>query len=169
MKNLKTLAAAAICLVAFPAITFSQIPLKEVVIFATRYKYLDEVGFKGQPEPVKTLQAKAATYDIKDSPFYQDDYENYFVSFYLPEGKILAAYDKNGKLLRTAEKYKNIKLPTAVTTAVAGRFPNWSISNDTYLVNFYDSGSKSKRRYKLLLENGDQRVKISTDENGKFY
>src|SRR3569833_3046689 len=155
MKNLRILSLALVCLVAFPAISFSQIPLKEVVIFATRYKYLDEVGFKGQPQPVKKLQAAAATYDIKDSPFYQDDYENYFVSFYLPEGKILAAYDKNGKLLRTAEKYKNVKLPTAVTTAVAGRFPNWSISNDIYLVNFYDTGNKSKRRYKLMLKNGD--------------
>lgn len=169
MKAFKIILTAAVCLMAFPAASFAQIALPEVKIFATRYKYLDAVDYKGQPQPVRLLQEQAATFNIKDSPYYQDDYDSYFVSFYIPDGKILAAYDKNGKLVRTAEKYKNIQLPSAVTDAITGRFPNWSISNDVYLVNFYDTGGKSRRRYKLLLENGDQRIKVSTDENGKFY
>src|SRR5689334_17460899 len=102
----------------------AQEVLPEVTVVATNYKYLKSVGGKEVAQPVQTLQRSAAAYDVKKSDYYEDDYETYFVSFYIPEGQILAAYDKNGKLIRTAEKYENIKLPSAVTAAVGNRFPN---------------------------------------------
>ena len=53
---------------------------------------------------------KVAMYDLKSSDLYSDEYATYNVSFYILDGKILAAYAKDGKLLRTIEKYKDIKL-----------------------------------------------------------
>ncbi|WP_273568067.1 hypothetical protein [Maribacter halichondriae] len=86
--------------------------LSEVVVYATNYKYLHSLS----PEepvalPVKLLERKVAAYDVKSSEYYQDDYDLYHITFYIPEGKILAAYDKDGKILRTAEKFKDINLP----------------------------------------------------------
>jgi hypothetical protein len=51
-------------------------------------------------------------------------YDNYVVSFYIPEGKILAAYDKDGRLLRTAERYKDVAVPKKVREAVAKKYGN---------------------------------------------
>lgn len=91
MKTFRFIVTAAVCFMAFPATSFAQITLPEVRITATKYKYLDAVDYKGQPQPVKLLQAQAATYNVKESPYYEEDYDNYFISFYIPDGRVLAA------------------------------------------------------------------------------
>lgn len=148
---------------------FAQEQLPEVTVKAVRYKYLTAVGQKEAAPPVKILQERAAQYDVKSADFYEEYYDSYFVSFYLPEGQILASYDKDGKLLSTAEKYKDVALPAIVRTAVAERFPNWAISHDVYLVNYYESNNKVNKVYKLTLENGDMRLKVKMNEKGEFF
>ncbi|MBS1563191.1 MAG: nicotinate-nucleotide adenylyltransferase, partial [Bacteroidetes bacterium] len=134
---------------------------------AANYKYLRAVGGDEVAAPVQKLQRAAAAYNVKKSEYYEEDYDNYFISFYIPDGQILAAYDKSGKLIRTAEKYKNVKLPSAVTSSVSTRFPNWAISADTYQVTYYEEKGAAKR-YKLLLQNGDKRLRIQVGEDGQF-
>jgi hypothetical protein len=153
----------AILLYALPA--QSQQILPSFTVMAANYKYLKSVGGKEIAQPVQRLQRTAASYDIKNSDYYEEEYETYFVSFYLPEGQILAAYDKNGKLIRTAEKYKNITLPSAVTKAVAEQYPKWGIAKDVYIVNYMDNG-KTDKKYKLVLENGSKRIRIQVNEKG---
>lgn len=151
---------------------FAQIPkvekLSEVVVYATNYKYLNNVNTQEVASiSVETLQRKVASYDIKESELYRDDYDIYHVSFFIPDGKILAAYDKDGKLIRTAEKFKDINLPTAVKEAVLDRFPEWTITKDIYLVNYHNKKGVNKK-YKLKLENGDKTVRVKVDEKGNF-
>lgn len=141
--------------------------LNEVFIVATNYKYLDDISAEDVAIPVKELQRRAATYNVKNLDIYQDDYDYYEVSFVIPDGKILASYDKDGKILRTAEKYKKVNLPTPVLKSIAKRFPNWSITKNIYRV-FYHETDGVKMKYKLTLENGDQRMKIKVDEEGSF-
>lgn len=147
---------------------FAQETLPEVTVVATNYKYLKSVGGKEVAQPVQVLQRTAAAYDVKKSEYYEDEYDSYFISFYIPQGQVLAAYDKNGKLIRTAEKYENVKLPSAVTSAVAGRFPNWKITKDVYQVTYYEEKGADKK-YKLLLENGNKRMKVKINEAGEFF
>ena len=105
--------------------------LSEVTVVATNYKYLNNVNSEEVASiPVKMLERKVASYDIKNSDFYQDDYDLYNITFFIPEGKILAAYDKDGKLIRTVERFKDINVPLAVKNAVLDRFPEWKISKD---------------------------------------
>lgn len=141
--------------------------LPEVKVIANTYKYLRAVDNREMPPPVKLLERKAAEYDIKNSEYYDDDNVTYYVSFYLPEGFVLAVYDQDGKLLRTAERYKNIPLPTGITKAVGKRYPNWSISKDIYLVTYEDANG-AKRDYKLILQNGNKRIRAKLDEQGTF-
>ncbi|WP_378178228.1 nicotinate-nucleotide adenylyltransferase [Aquimarina sp. SS2-1] len=152
---------------AFPS--FSQIleKLPEVVIIATNYKYLRTVDSEDESVSVDLLQKEVASYDLKNSDVYEDEYDLYYVSFHIPDGKILAAYDKNGKVLRTIEKFKNVKLPKEVIQAVSQRFPGWIIAKDAYLVNYHSENGVSKK-YKLRLQNGNKRIKVKTDEFGKF-
>lgn len=169
MKQSVVMVIAGALTLGFMAPVFAQEVLPEVTVVATNYKYLKAVGGQDVAQPVQMLQRTAANYDVKHSEYYEDDYDNYFISFFIPEGQILAAYNKNGKLIRTAEKYKNVKLPAAVTKAVVNRFPKWKISNDVYLVTYYDDNKGTTKRYKLLLENGNKRLKVKADETGEFF
>ncbi|WP_339628575.1 nicotinate-nucleotide adenylyltransferase [uncultured Maribacter sp.] len=142
--------------------------LSEVSVYATNYKYLNELNTKEEASiPVELLQRKVASFDVKDSEFYQDDYDLYQINFFIPEGTILAAYDADGKLIRTAERFKNVNLPKAVRESVYNRFPGWTITKDIYLVNYQDNKGASKK-YKLKLENGNEVVRVKVDEMGNF-
>ena len=145
----------------------SQEVLPEVTVKAVRYKYLSSVDNKELPQPVRMLERKAAEYDVKASEFYNDEYDEYYISFILPAGYVLATYDKDGKLLRTAERFKNVAVPKTVARAVAERYPQWGISNDVYLVNYLED-SGSRKVWKLLLQNGDRRMRVKLNEMGTF-
>ncbi|WP_041801231.1 nicotinate-nucleotide adenylyltransferase [Flagellimonas ruestringensis] len=142
--------------------------LSEVIVYATNYKYLNNVDTEEEASiPVEMLRRKVAAFDVKDSEFYQDDYDLYNINFFIPEGKILAAYDKDGKIIRTAERFKNINLPNSVKKAILDRFPEWTISKDVYRVTYHNEKGVSKK-YKLKLENGDKTLRVKVDEKGEF-
>ena len=149
--------------------SFAQIvELPEVEIVAVNYKYLDNVNEPNAAEPVKLLQREVAASDLKSSEYYEDQYDDYFISFYIPQGKILASYDKEGNILRTVEKYKNIALPNAVAESVVKNYSGWTIAENAYLVNYHDKKGVTKKEYKILLEKDSRRMWIKTDENGNM-
>jgi hypothetical protein len=170
MKRLKSLLIIALLSIVFNLPSFAQEvqTLPEVLVTSpVNYKYLKSTGDKNAGEPVKMLQKMAATYNVKNADFYEDEYDNYFVSFYIPDGEILAVYDQNGKIIRTAERYKNVALPKDVRESVTKRFPNWGIPKDVYLVT-YTTEQGANKGYKIVLENGDKRLRIKTNEKGEF-
>jgi hypothetical protein len=152
--------------------TFGQVTkvenLKEIVLSATNYKYLNKVGLENASIPVTLLEQKVANFDLKNAEFYRDEYEFYEVSFYIPEGKILAAYDGDGKILRTVERFKNIALPRPVMESIAKTYPNWTLVKDVYLVNYHDTYGQITKKYKVTLENRDKRIRVKIGENGDF-
>ncbi|SDQ60594.1 nicotinate-nucleotide adenylyltransferase [Flagellimonas zhangzhouensis] len=142
--------------------------LSEVIVYATNYKYLNSIDTKEEASlPVEMLRRKVAAFDVKNSEYYQDDYEVYNINFYIPEGKILAAYDKDGKIIRTAERFNNVNLPLSVKNAVLDRFPGWTITKDSYITHYYDKKGVTKK-YKLKLENGDKVLRVKVDDKGEF-
>ena len=149
----------------------AQIPkveqLSEVIVTAINYKYLSATDSKEVAIPVKMLERKAAAYNVENSEFYSDDYAFYTVSFIIPEGKIVAAYNPEGELIRTIERFENVKLPTAVRNAVAERFPNWTIVKDVYRVT-YNQNKGANKSYKLKLKNGDKAMRVKVDDKGEF-
>lgn len=147
---------------------FSQQVLPTVTITAGNYKYLSAASGADDAAPVQRLQRTAAAYDVKSSDYYEEDYENYFISFYLPAGRVLACYDNAGKMLYTVERYENVVLPAAVTKAVAERYPNWGVTKDVYLVNYQEGSGQVGKKYKLVLQNGDKRIRIATNEQGEI-
>lgn len=142
--------------------------LSEVTVVATNYKYLNDVNSEEVASiPVQMLERKVAAFDPTSSDFYLDEFDRYNISFYIPDGKILAAYDRNGKLIRTVERFRDINIPTSVKRAVLERFPEWTITKDVYRVNYSDKKG-SKKTYKLVLANGDEKLRVKTDEDGNF-
>ena len=156
--------------IGFAIQSFAQIKtekLSEVVIAATNYKYLNKVGLENASVSVALLEQKVASFDLKNSEFYSDDYDTYSVDFFIPDGHILAAYDRDGNIIRTIEKFKDVTLPRTVITSVAKQYPNWVFKKDVYLVTYHDIKGITKK-YKITLENGDKRIKIKVDADGNF-
>ena len=150
---------------------FSQVvkteELSEVVVMAVNYKYLNQVDNTEAAIPVKMLERKAAAYDVTTKDYYQDDYDFYTVSFYIPDGKIVAVYDADGKIIRTIEKFKDVSLPMEVKKAVLKRYPSWTIVSDVYRVSYADKKG-AKKTYKLKLKNEDKILRIKMNEDGEF-
>ena len=147
------------------------IELPETVI-SVNYKYLDAVDAVNAdetPARVKRLEEKVLNYkNVELSKLYDDEYDTYRVSFYVPEGRIIAAIDKSGKIIRTIEKYNNVRLPLVVTQSIGKRFPNWAIIEDVYLINYHCKKDSIKQQYKVKLKNEDQIITVKTDEKGIF-
>ncbi|MEW4922590.1 nicotinate-nucleotide adenylyltransferase [Algibacter sp. 2305UL17-15] len=144
------------------------VELPETVI-SVNYKYLDAVDVDHVPERVKKLEEEILNYkNIEQSRLYSDKNDIYSVSFYVPEGKIVAAYDVNGKILRTIEKYKNVRLPLVVMQAISKRFPNWGIVEDVYYIRYHIEKDSIKQEYKIKIKNEDETLTVKTDEKGAF-
>ncbi len=141
--------------------------LSEVVVTAVNYKYLNAMDNSEAAIPVQMLERKAAAFDVQEQDYYTDDYDYYTVSFYIPDGKLVAVYDTEGKILRTIEKFENIKLPKACSEALAERFPNWELVSDVYRVS-YSEGKGAKKTYKVKLQNGDKIMRVKMSEDGEF-
>lgn len=147
---------------------FAQDPtqLPEVVI-VHNYKYLDAANNSELAIPVQNMQFTVSDFNVKTLDIYTEENDFYEVYFIIPEGKVLATYDSESNLLKTAERYKDIKLPTKVRQAIAKRFPQWGISKNIYLVHYYEP-SDIRKVYKITLDNENQRIRVKLDENGNF-
>jgi len=148
---------------------FAQIiVLDEVVISPVKYKYIYEVIDDDVDQSVKDLQEKLGKFDVTKEEYFNDEYDTYDVSFYIPKGYAVATYDKEGNLLRTIERYKNVKLPFAVSQALVERFPNWKVDKDIYKVIYSEPKWESKKVYKIKLTNGEKTVRVKADQDGNF-
>lgn len=141
--------------------------LSEVVVRPMNYKYLNAADSKVAAIPVKMLERTVAAYDVTEADFYQDDFDFYTVSFFIPDGKIVAVYDGTGQIVRTIEKFENIALTDAIKNAVLDRFPNWTVTKDVYRVTYSETNGANKI-YKLILVNGDKKMRVKINDEGIF-
>ena len=148
---------------------FAQITkLPEVTIKAVNYKYLSAVDQNVEEINVLNLAEVVAKYNLKFTDLYNDEFDSYSVTFYIPDGHIVAAYDDNGKLLRTIEKFKNVRLPMSIREKVMEKFPNWVIANDVYTVKYESKDGVAKKQYKMKLTNSGETIRIKIDGEGNI-
>ena len=166
---MKTILSIFITLFIATSISAQTIELPETII-SLNYKYLESQESNTTPQHIKDLEAEVLNYNHKEelSELYDDEYDTYSVSFHVPKGKIIAAYDNNGKIIRTIEKYNNVRLPLEVMQAVSKRFPNWGIVEDAYLIKYHCDEDSLKHEYKIKIKNEEQTLTVKTDENGIF-
>lgn len=142
--------------------------LSEVVVMPVNYRYLDQVGHKTAPLPVREIQKTAANYDIRSRDFYEDEYSMYTVSFYIPDGKLVAVYNNDGEIIRTIEKFKNVDMPRAVVRSLKNEYPDWDLVSDVYRVTYNEKDGAIKR-YKLKLQKGNKSINVKMCDEGKIY
>ncbi|TWO33067.1 nicotinate-nucleotide adenylyltransferase [Seonamhaeicola sediminis] len=144
------------------------IELPDTVI-SLNSSYLNAIDSENVPQRVKKLEEAVINYNNNAiSELYDNKKDTYIVSFNLPEGKIIAAINKKGKIIRTLEKYNNVRLPLEVMQAISNRFPNWGIIEDIYLIKYHCNTNNLKKEYKVKIKNEDQILTIKTNEKGDF-
>ncbi len=133
---------------------FSQVIKLSEVHLDVNYKYLDATTSEELAQPVQMLEEEVAFYNLKESDLYSYEHDTYHVSFFIPEGKIVAAYNADGEILRTVERFENIRLPISVFEAIINKYPNWEVAEDTYKVNYFGRSGIAKKEYKVKIKNG---------------
>ena len=81
MKQIKLTAALCMLFCIQISSSFAQETLPEVKVVSLNYKYFKSIYDSTAAQPVRLLERRAANFDIKNSEFYEEEYDNYFVSF----------------------------------------------------------------------------------------
>lgn len=150
-----------------PLMAQDPIELSEVLIRGTNYQYLDAVDHSVAPMTVKFLEKEAARYRAEGGDLYEDIYDTYTVSFFIPEGKVVAMYDRDGRIVKTIERYKNVQLPSDIRAIIRINYPDWKIVKDMYHVN-YNEGTETIKYYVLKLEKENDVLRVKIDDNGNY-
>lgn len=145
----------------------AQEELDEIVVKAANYRYLNAVDNTEVPAPVRNLQEEVATFDTSGKDLYVDGDQTYNAAFEIPEGKILVAYDEHGNILKTVERFKDIRLPRSVRSALAQEYQGWSVVKDLYLVN-YSQELGARKIYDVKLTNQKKTMRVKLDDSGEF-
>lgn len=144
-----------------------NIELNEIEVVAN-YNYVTATNYNTTALPVQNLQK--AIKDYKAHDVVLDTYGDvaYSITFYNEDGKVLVDYNKEGTIIKTTETYKNIRLPLEVMQAIAKRFPNWVIVEDTYYVSYECDKGITKKIYKIKIMNNDKVLNLKTNPAGDF-
>lgn len=77
-------------------------------------------------------------------------------------GILLASYDKNGSLVKTYQKFKDIPLPPAIRNQVYAQYQGWTMTANKYIA-FGMENNLDKEKYLVNLQRGKdkERLKIT--------
>lgn len=112
---------------------------------------------------VVELQKTVASFDITKSSIYDDKKRLYHLEFNHKDGNILTTFNRNGRIMKSFERYKNIPFPLTVRNSIYKAYPGWFAEANTYIVS-YNSGEDSKKvlKVKLAREGRTKRIKVNT-------
>lgn len=150
-----------------PMTAQDPVQLDEIFVKATNYKYLSAVDNSKAPIPIWSVEKEAAMFDVTDSDVFLDNYNTYQVTFRIPDGVLVAAYDQNGEIIKTIERYKNYQMPEEVRLAIKERYPKWEVVKDVFKVT-YSQKRGADKEYKIKLKNGDEIIRVTIDPQGNF-
>ncbi len=149
--------------------------LTEIEVYATNYNYIKNVEDKNLPEAVGLLEREVANFDVHQSLLnkrgkrndYPDSDGNYNVKFANKLGTINAVYDYKGKVLKTTERFMNVKLPRMVLNSILKEYPDCIISRDMYFVK-YNHNKELIRKYIIHIKYENKNMKLRLDKNGNI-
>lgn len=150
-----------------PLMAQDPIMLSEVMIGGTNYKYLNEVDYTEAPMPVRILERKAAEFKAEGHDLFVDEFGTYAVSFFIPEGRVVALYNDKGEIIKTVERYKDVQLPDDVQYALITEYPDWEVVKDIYHVKFNHKKGVDKY-FVVRLKKGDKSLRLKIDDQGNY-
>ncbi len=147
---------------------FAQVEetLPEVEVLGLHFKYLDAIGDEvDAPAVVKKMHKHVGNFDVLTSDVYDHDIDDYRFTFKIPQGKVLAGYDKEGNLLWTVEKFKDLRLPNNIIKMVAMEYPGWTFDKTFYTIRYNENNGVTKR-YKVIISKDGKKKRVTLNPEG---
>ncbi|MFO8147152.1 MAG: hypothetical protein ACQEQB_07585 [Bacteroidota bacterium] len=109
--------------------------------------------------PIRFIQENFDINELLDA-LDTEDIEEIQVSFINRKGHLRATFDKDGDLVKTYQKFKDIALPRNIREQVYIENKGWSIVKNKYVAS--GKGAMiQKEKYRLRLNNGDRNKNIT--------
>lgn len=143
----------------------STFELEDVTVSPANLDYLRATRDETTPEVARELQYKAAAFAVTEMPGYDakatDPIE---ILFRASNGKLIAAYDTQGKILYTNEKFENVVLPLKIREMVFSDNNGWQMAENQYRCT-YDKDRAIKKKYKIDLTDGEAKKQLVINVN----
>lgn len=127
------------------------------------YSYKVKEAYTGEflENPIAFMKAN---FEIKNFMAETADmnYDSYLVNFSCSKGYLEAHYNKEGELIKTHQKFKDILLPHQVRQQVYRNNMGWTVTANMYIA----SGKQDmldKQLYRIKLEKGSQKRVLKID------
>lgn len=150
-----------------PETTIAYVDLDEIILSPIKnVTYYDAVYDPSASAGVKGLETAAAKFDITSSDLY-GKYESYLITFKNHAGNIRAVYNNDGELLKSIERFENVKLTEKVRLSLLDKFPDWKLNSTVFRVK-YANNRDLERTYHLQITKGSDKMNIKVDGDGEI-
>lgn len=141
----------------------TTVTLEDVTVTSRNAKFLNVMQDDHTPSMALELQAKAASYNLIESEFYKGSTKSeYHIEFKCKNGSMYTTYNSKGVITRCMEKYTDVLLPESVRDQILEKYQGWSVENSQYS-SLYKKNKLNRKKYRVLLSNGDQSKVIEID------
>ncbi len=137
---------------------------EQIIANAKNNHYFEMTKVQSSSVVIRQMQKEAADYDVKNASIYDNSEKaTYLVIFKNKGNKLIARYDRNGRVLSTMERYKNVALPTNLKVAITKKYPEWVFGQNG--CNFSYNRSKGlQKNIKLQLKQGKSRKTLKIND-----
>ncbi|MEO9891349.1 hypothetical protein [Aurantibacter sp.] len=142
-----------------------EIKCENVNLSPVNENYLNKVKVGEIASRVISLQNTVAQFNPLESSLYKS--KKCYITFKREKGKIVANFDRNGKLLNSYERFENVIFPKSVQKAIYKEYPGWYMLNNIYIID-YTHNKEVKKMYKVRIGNGLSKKNIKLDEVGNY-
>lgn len=119
-----------------------------------------------QERYAKQFQANAVKFLVDNFDIYgfmraneDQNFDDVYVTLKSDSGFLKATYDKNGEIVKTFQKFKDIALPPEIREMVYSAHKDWTMTANTYTAKG-KSTSLDKELYTVTVENGKNKEKL---------
>ncbi|MBL7473476.1 hypothetical protein [Robertkochia sediminum] len=162
---MKTFIISALAVFSFGILSAQEttVTLEDVTVTSKNSKFIKAMQDDNTPQMALELQAKAANYDLIESEFYRGSTKSeYHIEFKCKRGSMYTTYNSKGEITRCMEKYTDVLLPESIIDKILEQYQGWDVKNSQYS-SLYKKNKLNKKKYRILLTNGDQNKVIEID------
>ncbi|MFD1095920.1 hypothetical protein [Salegentibacter chungangensis] len=141
-----------------------RVMLEDVKVSTLNSDYLHAIQDDKTPLNLIGVQRLIASYDINDASFYDPENDRYEVYFKTENGNSTVYYDGKGKILKSHEYYKDVKVPIEIWKQIYKDNEGWSMIKNKYSSTYSDSELRN-RKYKVFLSDGVETKKVVLNIN----